>query len=144
VDVEAISARPNIQEVAARFFSKPEVEMVQKLTREEADKTALELWTLKESFVKAIGVGLSIEPHLYGFAFESEGAPRLEFSAAIGEPVQDWRFGRVGLRSLHTAAIALQNPRSQSLLLHAIELVPPDLSLRIRRLIPNPQNYWTL
>jgi len=144
VDVEALSARPSIREVAARFFAKPEVEMLEKLTGEESDERALELWTLKESFVKALGVGLSLEPHLFGFAFAPGGAPYLEFTAGIGEPVQDWRFGRVNLRSSHTAAVAFHNPSSQNLLLHAIELVPPNLSLRIRRLTPNPQNYWAV
>jgi 4'-phosphopantetheinyl transferase len=144
VDVEALPARANMREVAARFFSKPEVELVQKLTPEESDQRSLELWTLKESFVKALGLGLSLEPNLFGFAFDSGGTPRLEFTTGVGEPLQDWRFARLTLRSSYTAAIALQDARSLNLVLHAIELVPPNLSPRIRPLTPNSHNYWTL
>ena len=144
VDVEALPARQSIHEIAARFFSKQEVEMLQKLTPEESDKTALELWTLKESFVKALGLGLSLEPHRFGFILESHAAPRLEFTIGVGEPVQDWQFARLALRSSHTAAIALKSPRSPHLVHQAIELVPTSLSLRIRPLAPNSRHYWTL
>jgi len=68
VDVERL--RPVNPGLAQRFFTPQEFSMLQELPVDERTARFIELWTLKESFLKAIGRGLtrnlnsfSVEPH---------------------------------------------------------------------------------
>ena len=56
VDVEYLRRRNNIAEIARRFFSASEYEYLQYSDFAPADFYTL--WTLKEAYVKALGVGL--------------------------------------------------------------------------------------
>jgi 4'-phosphopantetheinyl transferase len=57
VDIERIGRVK--KGIAKRFFTKKEQEYLEKLSGEEREEGFTKLWTRKESFVKAIGTGLS-------------------------------------------------------------------------------------
>ena len=58
VDVERL-CRQTDPGLAERYFSRPEVEFLNRSTNaDERRDTFLRIWTLKESFIKAIGTGL--------------------------------------------------------------------------------------
>jgi 4'-phosphopantetheinyl transferase len=57
VDVECLRRRDNIAEIARRFFSAAEYQYLQHSGFAPADFYTL--WTLKEAYVKALGVGLA-------------------------------------------------------------------------------------
>lgn len=56
VDVESVSSAR--MAVADRFFSISEKEMLKKCSKSQRDGLFFELWTARESFVKAIGIGI--------------------------------------------------------------------------------------
>jgi len=56
VDIEKVSTAR--MAVANRFFSESEKEMLKKCSGKKRDKLFFELWTIRESFVKAIGCGI--------------------------------------------------------------------------------------
>ena len=68
-DVE--QARPVNLKLAKRFFSPYEYETLSSLPQEERQAAFLRLWTCKESFVKAVGTGLSLP--LQDFSIDSAG-----------------------------------------------------------------------
>lgn len=69
VDVERIrSVKPGLAE---RFFTGKEFNMLQDLPEEERIEKFIELWTLKESFLKTIGRGLT--RNLNSFSVEPNG-----------------------------------------------------------------------
>ena len=78
-DVE--QARPVNLKLAKRFFSPAEYETLSSLPQEEQQAAFLRLWTCKESFVKAVGTGLSLP--LQDFSILGNGAK-------VG--VQQWFF----------------------------------------------------
>ena len=67
LDVERLDRRTDT-EIADRYFSEPEIEYLQQFQCEERRRVFLRIWTLKESFIKAIGTGL--QTPLADFAFE--------------------------------------------------------------------------
>ena len=70
IDCEQIRQyRPN---VAKRAFSASERELLESLSGEEQDIMFTRLWTLKESYVKAIGTGISYPLDTVGFAFDGD------------------------------------------------------------------------
>ncbi|HYH21918.1 MAG TPA: 4'-phosphopantetheinyl transferase superfamily protein [Azospirillum sp.] len=90
VDVEALDrGRLNLG-VADRFFAPVEVAGIHAQPDEAAKaERFLVLWTLKESFIKAIGKGLS-QP-LSSFGFAELDPPRIRFGdAALGDAARWW------------------------------------------------------
>ncbi|MCB1019522.1 MAG: 4'-phosphopantetheinyl transferase superfamily protein [Bryobacterales bacterium] len=59
VDLEKLRPVEDALEIATRFFSPPETAELAQLEAEERSGRFLDLWTKKEAFVKALGVGLS-------------------------------------------------------------------------------------
>lgn len=57
IDIEKVK-RVNLQ-VAQRYFALPEIEFLNALNADERDLWFLKLWTVKESYLKALGTGLS-------------------------------------------------------------------------------------
>lgn len=100
VDVE--ERRPNVDAVgiAKRYFAPEEFEVFNTLSEEEAEQYFLQLWTCKEAFVKAIGLGLSYSlnrfkviglqtdrPKLTGI--EPEYGPSSEWSLRTDQPAPE-------------------------------------------------------
>jgi len=56
IDIEKVSTAR--MAIANRFFSESEKEMLNTCTANQRDRLFFELWTIRESFVKAIGIGI--------------------------------------------------------------------------------------
>jgi 4'-phosphopantetheinyl transferase len=60
VDIEYLCGMRNVTELAKRFFTHKEFQLIANLTDEEQQQKAFfQLWTVKEAYLKANGVGLS-------------------------------------------------------------------------------------
>lgn len=59
VDVEAVRPVKNVDELVARFFSKRENELFQKVPEEQKPAAFFNLWTRKEALLKATGEGIT-------------------------------------------------------------------------------------
>lgn len=114
VDVERISRRTDVA-LAERYFAKPEVEYV--LDHADADgklRAFLRVWTLKESFIKAIGTGLSMP--LADFAFENidDQRPQVKMLNPLLEDGRRWQFITFSPREGYIAALAVGDADEQS------------------------------
>lgn len=86
IDVEEI--RKDRRAVAERFFTSHEIEdMKSSGTDEQQIHYFFQLWTLKESYMKAIGSGMSMS--LSSFSFQKKDQ---EFSLAFSKEDKDWYF----------------------------------------------------
>ncbi len=90
VDVESIDGRIEPLEIASRFFSPPEVEWLRDSDGDVRQERFFSLWTLKESYIKAIGTGLSHPLNTFGFALGEP--PALAFRAPDGADSAGWSF----------------------------------------------------
>ena len=92
VDVEPVpaDARRGLA-VAERFFAPEEVATLQTLERDRLGAALARLWSRKEAYVKALGIGLRVP--LSSFALSAVGPPRV-LRCAPGDPVapERWRF----------------------------------------------------
>jgi 4'-phosphopantetheinyl transferase len=75
VDLERVRADVEVTDLAARFFSRREAEILRALTGEEQLETFFRCWTRKEAYLKARGQGLSY------------GLDRVEVTLNSHEPV---------------------------------------------------------
>ena len=60
VDIERVRPIADALDVADRFFSRSEVDLLRCTPEESRAEAFLTIWTRKESYVKAVGAGLSI------------------------------------------------------------------------------------
>jgi 4'-phosphopantetheinyl transferase len=58
IDVEKIKERENLSDVAKRFFTSRENELINSFSGEEKLKVFYRLWTLKEAYAKARGISM--------------------------------------------------------------------------------------
>jgi|SRR5579862_4153432 len=96
IDIELI--RPEIagEDIAKRYFSRREVEELNKLPPELRTEGFFHCWTRKEAYVKARGDGLSIPLESFdvsltpGLAVELNSADRLQWSLRSFAPAPDY------------------------------------------------------
>ena len=99
IDVEAKERRTrkiDEMKLAKRYFSQYEIDMLAAVAPgEERRLLFVQLWTLKESYVKAIGRGIGASPGLCSFSFSlNMDEKNIEFLPSIKEPKYEtpWSF----------------------------------------------------
>lgn len=108
VDVEDV--QPNVAlDVAANFFSRFEVAQLRSLPVALQARRFFELWTLKESYVKARGEGLAIPLDTFGFDLSFADQIIADFNASLERLPSRWRFYQWQLSSGTTAALCVEN-----------------------------------
>jgi 4'-phosphopantetheinyl transferase len=93
VDVEPYERAEQIAELAPKVFSQSELAQLAALSNRDGLDRALSLWTLKEAYIKATGMGLSLSMNKFSFLFGGAEGIRLELDLhSCHEPGRNWRF----------------------------------------------------
>ena len=110
VDVECIDRISRPMEIAGRFFSKSELEGLHTREEERQIRRFFELWTLKESYIKARGLGLSLPLDQFSFHLDSNGPATISFAPGFDDNSQHWNFWRLLPKEGYQAALAVRSP----------------------------------
>jgi len=106
IDIERADRLQDAMSIAARFFSPGEVAGLRRCaTDNDRARRFVELWTLKEAFIKATGHGLS-QP-LDAFTFDVDEDHGIRFTPPPGVACATWHFSQYELTPDVTAAIAV-------------------------------------
>ena len=108
LDAEAVARAAQIFEVAPRIFSEQELAQCAALAHAEQADRALSLWVLKEAYVKARGLGLSLPLKKFSFLFERDGEIELAMDADFGDRPERWRFCLLDCAD-HRVALVVEN-----------------------------------
>jgi len=93
VDCEDILRGGDLVAIADRYFSPSEVSDLHKVTPERQDFRFFDYWTLKESYIKARGMGLSIPLDQFSFHIEEDSAAiGLTVDPRQNDPAERWQF----------------------------------------------------
>jgi 4'-phosphopantetheinyl transferase len=92
VDVEPFTRASGILEVAPRVFSELERRQLDGLADRERLDRGVSLWTLKEAYIKARGMGLSLPLEKISFVFGGAEEIRLELDRSLNDESSRWRF----------------------------------------------------
>jgi 4'-phosphopantetheinyl transferase len=93
VDVEGIGRTAPL-EVAEQYFAPAEVAALRALPPARQHRRFFELWTLKESYIKARGMGLAIPLHHFAFTVRDGAAPSIAIDPALGDSPEGWQFSQ--------------------------------------------------
>lgn len=108
VDVEAWDRPRSVLALADRFFSPHEAAAIRGLSAVDQDSHFVRLWTLKEAYVKARGVGLATGLRDASFTIADDAAVRVGFSAAVDDDAGRWQFALLAPTVRHCIAVAVR------------------------------------
>lgn len=126
VDVEDVRRTTRAPEFAAEFLAGPEREVLAAANPADRSARFFELWTLKEAYLKARGLGLSLPLDTFWFRIEQSRIVA-SFLPAISDDPATWQFVQTRPTKFHVMAVAARRP----------ERGLPDLQVRLRR-APSP------
>ncbi|HID74736.1 MAG TPA: 4'-phosphopantetheinyl transferase superfamily protein [Planctomycetaceae bacterium] len=144
VDVERLDRTVEFLQLAQRFFAPGEAAAVAATRPPERPWRFFQFWTLKEAYIKARGMGLSIP--LDGFAFElsEHGPPRIGFARPGSDDPSRWQFMQLSLGDLYQMAVAVDLPAPQAPRLCLRQVVPLAWQAQPVLLAPNRANRWAI
>jgi 4'-phosphopantetheinyl transferase len=147
VDVENVTSRAAPIDVADRFFSRGEAAELGALEPGRQQHRFFEYWTLKESYIKARGMGLAIPLDKFTFSYPSDATVVLDTDAALDDAPHRWTFWQLQpdpdyllalcleLRSADVPRLVLQPALPQ--IACALSAAPLELSMVLRRRSPS-------
>lgn len=124
VDVEAVSRKVELMDLARRYFSLSEVQQLESMRTQQQQEYFFALWTLKEAWVKAKGLGLRLPLNAFSFSLLEAGMKSDQISLhcdkSLQEVPENWSFQRIALKDFRVA-LALNNPAGSSLLVKVLQ-----------------------
>ncbi|HEX9708573.1 MAG TPA: 4'-phosphopantetheinyl transferase superfamily protein [Candidatus Thermoplasmatota archaeon] len=107
VDIERLRPVPHVGLSAA--FSPSEIEDIERRDGLERSARLLELWTLKESYLKALGTGVAVPPDELSVSAPDGGVVEILQEGPVGLPAAPLRFRRYRLGGNHLVAACGQS-----------------------------------
>ncbi len=124
VDVESLDRRGETVAIADRYFAPAEIRALRAQPTQRQRERFFSYWTLKESYIKARGLGLAIPLDQFAFSLDEPGPIRISFDSQLADDPNVWQF-------------ALERPTPRHMLAVGIERGEgPDLDIRIRSVVP--------
>ncbi len=108
VDIELSTKPRRIAEIAQRYFSAAETAAILSLPVGQQQDRFYDLWTLKEAYIKACGLGLAIPLQQFSYSFPGSGEIAIEFDARRDDSQQAWQFWQCDARPDYKLALAVR------------------------------------
>jgi 4'-phosphopantetheinyl transferase len=124
VDVENIR-REVTHDIPGRFFAPREVADLRSIPEIDQPRVFFDYWTLKEAYIKARGMGLSIPLSDFAFCLRPPALPTIAFEPALEDDPVSWQFFQASPTPTHRLGLAVRR-------------TGPDLPIRIREVVPAP------
>ncbi len=113
VDIESDHSFARPHTLAKTILSERELQHYLNLSQVEQVAFLQRSWTLKESLLKGMGVGLSVCPREVEFSFDGEHMPTLLATGTPEESPASWRCMLPKVASEHTLALATDPTASE-------------------------------
>ena len=108
VDAENVNPSPASMELADQFCSRSEIaELRAEPDDNRRSERLLDLWTLKEAYVKARGVGLSMPLDQISFSLAGDRGIEIAFDGSVEDHRDNWAFWMLGASPEHKSAVCV-------------------------------------
>lgn len=114
VDVEAITRQTDCAMLAKSVFSRQELAAWQSTRADLQQRNFFRYWTLKEAYIKACGLGLSLPLDSFSFTLSEDERPVLAIHAPDRESGNEWHFRQLEICSKYLLAVGLRTNLGQS------------------------------
>ena len=106
VDAERTNREVEALALADRYFSSSEAVRLRGMSTPEQSEFFFSYWTLKESYIKARGLGLTLP--LGQFSFHIADEIGIEFEAGFADDASAWRFALLDASQHHRIAVSVK------------------------------------
>lgn len=113
VDVENLAERQAPVGIAEHFFAASEVADLAALPQAQQHARFFEYWTLKESYIKARGMGLSLPLERFSFHLPPSGPVQLQIDPGLGDDPGRWRFWQCRLAPDYLLALCADSAEAR-------------------------------
>ena len=124
VDVENIHERTAPIEIADRFFAPDEVAALAAVSPDRQQERFFDCWTLKESYIKARGIGLSLPLNKFSMRFGDDRAVALHLDGELGDDAARWQLWQFRPAAEYLAAVCAERIAGESARLVFRRVVP--------------------
>lgn len=124
IDVENLETREADIAGLDRYFAPEESAALLRLPPDSRRLRFFELWTLKESYIKARGMGLAIALDAFRFELAGEGGLTLHMRPELEDSPQRWRLWQFALRTGYLAAVCAARGDEAAPRITVREIVP--------------------
>ncbi len=116
VDVEDTAREVDVLSTAAHVFAPAEIAALHRQPPGEHRARFFHYWTLKESYIKARGMGLALPLDRFAFELDSvDGVARIAIDPSLGDEAGSWQFERLRPTPRHQVAVALRRGAERDL-----------------------------
>ena len=123
VDVESTQRAVGL-EIANHYFAAAEVRQLKQTPPEMQQMMFFRFWTLKEAYIKARGMGLSLPLSEFSFKLDPRLAPQVSFTTKIEDEPTNWQFFESDASRDYRIALAVRCPPDTPIRLVSRETVP--------------------
>jgi 4'-phosphopantetheinyl transferase len=124
VDTEDVATRRADLQIADRYFSADEVAQLRATPPELQQARFFEYWTLKESYIKARGLGLSLPLEQFGFDLSQPHRVRIRFHPPLLDEPSRWTFWLLRAGSDHYVTVCAERAGREVPQLSFTKIVP--------------------
>jgi len=124
VDVESMDRRVDAAKISGRFFSTEESALLHKCKPGRLREHFFRYWTLKECYIKARGLGLSLPLDSFSFSLAGGLPHRIDFSEKDPRNSGNWRFALIRALSRYLVAVAVKSGQPDPLRIRCFQLMP--------------------
>jgi 4'-phosphopantetheinyl transferase len=142
VDAERVDREVEHLTLAKRFFAPEEASMLETAPVDNLSAAFFRFWTLKESYIKARGMGLSIPLDDFAFSLDPGRPPLISFARPGLDDPDRWQFMEFRMDRDYQLAVALQTSRSEPVRVCVRQIVPLKWQSDGRVLQPSRNNRW--
>ncbi len=103
-------AQGELLELAERYFAPSECAALRKLPAEKRRERFFAYWTLKESYIKARGRGISLPLGKFAFDLDSGDSIGISIEPELDDTPAGWHFSRWQEGEAHRLALAVHHP----------------------------------
>jgi 4'-phosphopantetheinyl transferase len=127
VDVEPLARGTEILELADTVFTPSEREALRALSERAHPDRAVSLWTLKEAYIKARGMGFSLPLEAFALSFDAP-RPQISFAPPIDDDPARWSFRTMDWFG-HRIALAMEATEAAPVVRvhHVLQMSPAGL-----------------
>ena len=108
VDVENVERRAASLKIADHYFSPAEVADLKRLPPQHQHEAFFDYWTLKESYIKARGMGLSIPLDQFSFRLVKNRPIEIAFGPELVDEPSSWQFVQRTVADCYKIAVAIR------------------------------------
>ncbi len=108
VDVERVRAMSDTERFAAQLFAASESALLSAVGQEKSRSAFFQLWTAKEAFLKAVGMGLTMPLDRVEVELREDESLRLAALDGDVHEAQRWQLGRIDSGPEYKAALVVE------------------------------------